>query len=84
MNCRPSAICEADCPQYNLDTQDRTTKFLRPFQLLKADGGGPPFTLDHHTEPRTVLFELKRINGGPSAILKWTVRRYISSRNVPR
>ena len=34
---------EPDRPQYNLDTQDRTTKFLRPFQVLKAD----------HPPPRT-------------------------------
>ena len=57
-----------DGPQFILDTQDRTTKFL--FR--------PP------TEPKTVLFELIRDNGGPSAPLERTVRRYISSRNVPQ
>ena len=63
-----------DRPRYKLDTQDRTTKFLCPFQLLKADRL-PPWTgrsavyFGPPTEPKTVLFELIRDNGGPSAPL---------------
>ena len=78
-----------DRPQYNLDTQDRTTKFLCPFQLLKADHP-PPWagrSVGHFglpTEPKTALLELNRDNGGPSAPQGRTVRRSISSRNVPR
>ena len=78
-----------DGPQVILGTQDRTTKFLRPFQLLKADRP-PPWTgrsavhFGPPTEPKTVLFELIRDNGGPSAPLERTVRRYNFSRNVPR
>src|SRR6185312_5685664 len=78
-----------DGPQFILDTQDRTTMFLRPFQLLKADRP-PPWTgrsavhFGPPTEPKTVLFEHFRDNGVPSAPLERTVRRYISSRNVPR
>src|SRR6185503_17332041 len=61
-----------DGPQFILDTQDRTTKFLRPFQLLKADRP-PPWTgrsaihFGPPTEPKTALLELIRDNGGPSA-----------------
>ena len=79
----------ADRPPFNLDTHDRTTKFLRPFQLLKADRP-PPWTgwsavhFGPPTEPKTVLFELIRDNGGPSAPKERTVRRSISSRNVSR
>ena len=78
-----------DGPQFILDTQDRTTKFLRPFQLLKADRP-PPWTgrsavhFGPPTEPKTALLELIRDNGGPSAPHGRTVRRSISSRNVPR
>ena len=49
-----------------------TTMFLRSFQLLKADRP-PPWTgrsavhFGPPTEPKTVLFELIRDNGGPSA-----------------
>ena len=69
-----------DGPQVILGTQDRTTKFLRPFQLLKADRP-PPWTgrsaghFGPPTEPKTVLFELNRDNGGPSATQGRTVRR---------
>ena len=79
----------SDGPQFILDTQDRTTKFLRPFQLLKADRP-PPWTgrsavhFGPPTEPKTILFELNRDNGGPSAPQGRTVRRSISSRNVHR
>ena len=51
-----------DRTQYNLDTQDRTTKFLRPFQLLKADRP-PPWSgrsavhFGPPTETKMVLFE---------------------------
>src|SRR6185295_1701579 len=69
-----------DGPQVILDIQDRTTMFLRPFQLLKADRP-PPWTgrsaghFGPPTEPKTVLFELNRDNGGPSAVQGRTVRK---------
>ena len=61
-----------DGPQFIWDTQDRTTKFLRPFQLFK---GGPSAPMDRTVRSsfwttnraKTVLFELNRDNGGPSA-----------------
>jgi hypothetical protein len=62
----------ADCPQIILDTQDRTTKILRPFQLLRA-GRPPPWigrSAVHFgplTEPKMALLEFIRDNGGPSA-----------------
>ena len=55
----------------HLDTPHRKTKFLRPFQFLRADRP-PPRTgrssvhFGPPTEPKTVLFEHIRDNCGPS------------------